>query len=556
MTAVDRIRSLAARLYGDETGREVAERILAGVPAAGPAARPARFTGSDAILITYADTLRRHGEPPLATLRRFIAEELDGYSHVHLLPFFPASGDGGFAVVDYRQVAPGLGDWSDVTALGADRGLMVDLVLNHVSVRSEWFRGFLAGEPRYQEWFHAVDGEQDLSGVFRPRTHPLLTTYTARHGPVRVWTTFSPEQADLNFAHPPVLEEMIRVMLGYVERGADVIRLDAVGYLWKEVGTACLHHPKTHLVVKLLRAVLDHAAPHVLLVSETNVPHADNVSYFGADGDEVQMVYNFSLPPLILDAFLNRDTTRLAAWASGLDHGGEGVFLNFIASHDGIGLAPVEGLLTPGEVDEMARRVEAAGGRWSGRSTGGGGVRPYELNISYLDALAAMAGGEGDDARRLLAAASIQMSLKGVPGVYVHSAVGTRSWWDGPARTGEARSINRAVLDADVVTRELSRPGSRRRVVRDGHADLLGARARSGAFDPGGSQEVLDQSRSVFSLLRATDAGEVWCVTNVTPEAVTVAPPAGWERRRSMFGDEEETGEAELAPYGFGWYRR
>lgn len=556
MTPVDRIRALAARLYGDEIGRAVAERILSKVPPAGPEVERSRFTNSDAILITYADTLRREGERPLATLRRFLAEHLAGYSHVHLLPFFPSSGDGGFAVVDYRRVAPGLGDWADVSALGAENGLMVDLVLNHMSVQSEWFQGFLSGDPLFREWFLSASGEEDLSGVFRPRTHPLITTFEARNGPVQVWTTFSPEQADLNFSHPPVLEEMIQVMLGYVQRGADVIRLDAVGYLWKEVGTPSLHHPKTHLVVKLLRAVLDHAAPHVLLVSETNVPHDENISYFGSDGDEVQMVYNFALPPLVLDAFLNGDTGRLADWASGLDHGGDGVFLNFLASHDGIGLTPLEGLVTPAEVDEMTRRVEAAGGRWSGRSAEAGEVRPYELNISYIDALAAVSGGGRGDASRILAAVSIQMSLKGVPGVYIHSALGTRSWWEGPSRTGEARSINRPVLDADAVARDLGEPGTFRRVVRDGHTDMLASRAKSAAFDPGGGQEILLQNGSVFSLLRSSDAGEAWCVTNVTAERVTLRPPAGWRRRRSLFDDREESGEVELGPYGFGWYQR
>lgn len=556
MTPEQRIRSLLGRIYGEETGSALAGRILARLPGKHPGPSRGGLAGSDSILITYGDTLRRDGERPLVTLRWFLAEHLPGISHLHLLPFFPASGDGGFAVIDYRRVADHLGTWEDIAALGRDRRLMVDLVINHLSTESDGFRRFLAGDSRYRDWFHTVPDDVDLSMVFRPRTHPLLTTYPGRDGPVRVWTTFSPEQADLDFSHPPVLEEMIGVMMSYVERGAEVIRLDAVGYLWKEAGTSCLHHPKTHLVVKLLRAVLDHAAPHVSLVSETNVPHADNVAYFGSGGDEVQMVYNFSLPPLVLDAFRRADTARLGEWVSDCDVGGDGALLNFLASHDGIGLAPVDGLVSPEEVAEMTARVEAAGGRWSGRTTSEGLVRPYELNIAYVDALDAMTDGKGDPGARFLAAVSIQTALKGVPGLYIHSVLGTRSWWEGPEATGEARSINRPVLDADIVAEELREPTSPRRVVRDGHLAMLAARTKSPAFDPYGGQEVLFQDRSVFSLLRGRGADQAWCVTNVTPDPVTVPPPPGWEERTSLFDGKPEEGKVELAPFGYRWYRR
>lgn len=553
-----RIRDLLTRLYDAPTAEKMTGRIIASYPAAAPGSGRRPFKGSDSVLITYADTLRRDGERPLVTLRRFVDEQVPEISHVHLLPFFAASGDGGFAVVDFDEVDPPLGTWEDVTALAGSRRLMVDLVLNHASVESEWFRRFLAADPEYQDWFHIVAPGTDLSSVFRPRTHPLATPFPARDGTVGVWTTFSPQQADLDFSHPPVLEEMIRVMMSYVERGASVIRLDAVGYVWKEIGTSCLHHPKSHLVVRLLRAVLDHAAPEVVLVTETNVPHADNVSYFGSGDDEAQMVYNFSLPPLVLDAFLRQDTSILTRWAAGLDHPGEGTFLNFLASHDGIGLTPVHGLLPDEAIDDMATLTEAAGGRWSGRSTGDGAVRPYEINMGFIDALGMKDGSEpGDVVGRFLAAVSIQMSLLGVPGVYIHSALGTRSWWEGPETTGHPRSINRPRLDADEVSRELGEGGSLRAVVLAGHRRMLAVRAGSEAFDPSGDQEIHDLEAGIFSTVRTAGDAEAWCVTNVTSAPQVVDPPPCWGGpRHCLFDGSTEDGPVRLPPYGYRWYER
>lgn len=557
MTPPERIRALLEQLYGEQAAGEMTERILNRYPQGGSTRRRRGLDGSDSLLITYADTLNSLGERPLATLGRFLDERLPEATHVHVLPFFPSSGDGGFAIVDYRRVAPGLGEWEDIHALTERRGLMVDLVLNHVSVKSEWFLRFRNGDPEYRRWFHLVEPDADIGSVFRPRTHPLVTSFSTSNGPLGVWTTFSPEQVDLNYSHPAVLEEVIDVMMTYVGHGASVIRLDAVGYLWKEFGTSCLHHPKTHTVVKLLRAVLDHAAPHMLLVTETNVPHVDNVAYFGSDADEAHMVYNFSLPPLVLDAFLRQDTGLLSEWAAGLKAPGEGAFLNVLASHDGIGLGPARGLLSDEALEDLARWVEAAGGLWSGHTTSDGSVRPYELNIAFTDALGARRKGEdGDSVRRFLAAVSIQMSLRGVPGVYLHSALGTRSWWEGPETTGEPRSINRATLDADQLIKELQDPASVRSMVLKGHKEMLAARARIGAFDPLGGQWVHRSVRAVFSLIRTAGDGEAWCVTNVTPRPVVVKSPPGWSRRRCVFDGIAEEGPARLPGYGYRWYVR
>lgn len=557
MSATERIQTLLARLYDEQTASDLARSIISRYPEAHPPSGEPGFDGSDAILITYADSLSAPGERPLVTLGRFVSDHLPEASHIHVLPFFPSSGDDGFAVTDYYQVDPSLGVWADVTALARERQLMVDLVVNHVSVESEWFRRFLQDDPAYRNWFHALPPETDVSEVFRPRTHPLLTSVATTTGPVAVWTTFSPEQVDLDFSHPPVLEEMIGVLMSYVERGASVIRLDAVAYLWKELGTPCLHHPKTHTVIKLLRAVLDHTAPHVGLVTETNVPHADNLTYFGTGGDEAQMVYNFSLPPLVLDAFLQEDTTTLTSWAATLESPEVGTFLNLLASHDGIGLTPVNGLLSPEAIDEMTRHVEERGGLWSGRTGEDGSVHPYELNISFLDALGDHKEDPTTVSRRFLAAVSIQMSLRGVPGIYIHSALGTSSWWEGPRLTGAHRSINRPKLELEQVEKELADPGSQRSLVLDGHRSLLATRRENNAFDPSGQQVVHHSDQKVFSVTRSGSDGEVWCVTNVSPHPVKLQAPSGWTgNRRSLLDNTIEDGPVHLPPYGYRWYGR
>ena len=160
--------------------------------------------------------------------------------------------------------------------------LAFDLVVNHVSAQSAWFQRFLAGVPPYTGYFLVLDPATDLSGVVRPRATPVLTPFRTADGERHVWTTFSEDQIDLNFQQPPGPagdDRRAAVLRG--ARGAQIIRLDAIAYLWKVPGTSCIHLPQTHAVVKLLRAILDLTAPAVQLLTETNVPHAENISYFG-----------------------------------------------------------------------------------------------------------------------------------------------------------------------------------------------------------------------------------------------------------------------------------
>jgi sucrose phosphorylase len=486
-----------------------------------------RVSERDAILITYPDQFRYRDTPPLQGLadfaRRYLEELL---SAIHILPFYPSTSDDGFSVVDYREVNSEWGEWDDVQRIGQRFKLMFDAVINHVSAHSEWFKGFLRDDPRYRDWFIVVDPNVDLSAVVRPRALPLLTRVESASGPKHVWTTFSADQIDLNFANPGLLLEIIEVLLFYVMQGAQFIRLDAIAYLWKEIGASCIHLPQTHRVVQLWRAILDHVAPGVMLITETNVPHEDNVAYFGDGTNEAHMVYNFALPPLTLHAFHAGDAQTLSRWAAALTRpSDQTTFFNFLASHDGIGLNPARGILPENEIEQLCERTLAHGGLISYKNNPDGTRSPYEMNINYFDALSDPAGGESIETQvdRFIAAQAIMLALAGLPGIYVHSLLGSRSDHAGVERTGHNRAINRQKFDADALEEELGDLNSLRARVLQRYAMLLRARAAQPAFDPYGPQRILEGHAAIFAVLRSTRAGDqrVLCLHNVSNQPQT-----------------------------------
>ena len=463
---------------------------------------------TDVLLITYADIVRQTGESPLETLRQFLKqqglEEL--LSTVHLLPFFPSSSDDGFSVVDYRAVDPALGNWEDVAGLREDLRLAFDLVLNHISSQSGWFAAYKRGEQPYTRFFIEVDPTKDLSAVTRPRSSPLLTPVETRRGTRHVWTTFSADQIDLNYAEPAVLVAMLEVLLHYVARGAQIIRLDAVAYLWKQIGTPCIHLWQTHEVVKLLRDVLSAVAPHVWLLTETNVPHQENVSYFG-DGDEAQMVYQFALPPLLLSAFAHGDATPLSNWLADLEATPPGTtFLNFTASHDGIGLRPLEGLVSEERIGQLVAAMRRRGGLVSSRRREDGVDVPYELNITYVDALAPDDPSDAPlHARRFLSSQAVMLAMRGIPAVYFHSLFGTRNDTQAAAESGQPRRINRRKFALRELLEQIDPSDSLSHRIYAGFRRLLEVRRRQAAFHPDASQQVLDAGDpAILALLRTS----------------------------------------------------
>ncbi|MEE8452253.1 MAG: alpha-amylase family glycosyl hydrolase [Thermoguttaceae bacterium] len=563
------LRRRLEHLYGDRA-EQCLTKLLAMIEQTAPKLASRRKTAwdqRDVVLITYGDQVQSPGASPLACLREFlVSRRLDALlSTVHVLPFFPYSSDDGFSVIDYRTVDPALGDWSDVGALGGDFDLMFDLVINHCSRQSRWFDEYAKGNPTYASYFIEVDPAADVSMVTRPRKHPLLSPTDTSRGTRHLWTTFSDDQIDLNFAEPDVLLEMIDILLFYLRQGARIIRLDAIAYLWKELGTPCIHLPETHTVVKLMRDVTDALAPGTILLTETNVPHEENASYFGR-GDEAQMVYQFSLAPLLLEALLSGNTDLLVDWLTRMEPTPPGTtVLNFTASHDGIGVRPLEGLMRPDRFDRLIAMVKERGGRVSMKRNADGSQSPYELNITYFDAVAELNDAGPDDpdpaiqVRRFLAGQALMLSLQGIPAVYFHSLIGTPNDTAGVERTGRARSINRRKFELSELTslvEDHDRPSA---AVFEGYCRLLRIRGAQPAFHPDADQEVIPvDHRSTVGLLRTSIDREqrILVLCNFGREAVSidVAGLTGRVPRKDLLGpDDAPQAIGRLEPYQVAW---
>ena len=495
-----------------------------------------RFTEEDVVAITYGDLIDSPNIHPLKALSIIFENLFRGvFSTVHILPFFPYSSDRGFSVIDYEQVDPRLGRWEDIERLGDEYRLMFDGVINHVSSKSEWFREFLNRNPNYEDFFVSFDSAQAISDehlrlILRPRTSSLLTEYQTLRGPRWVWTTFSPDQIDLNFRSENVLFRVLDVLLYYLRRSADIIRLDAATYLWRELGTSSAHLPQTHALVQLFRAVLDVVAPRASLITETNVPHDDNISYFGDGTNEAHMVYNFALPPLVLWTFHSGDWTRLADWASTVVPPSETTtFLNFLDSHDGIGMLPVADLLTAPERQQLVRRTTNHGGLVSYRTAGDGTQTPYELNIPWYNALNDVDSDEPDDLQiaRFLASRAIALALLGVPAIYLPSIVGTYVTSDYRVNERDPRSINRNTIRVQELLDQLSVPESHASRILERFVHLIQTRTHYRAFHPAAEQRVIMMDPAVFSVLRtARELGDVvLALTNVTPAAQELLVP-------------------------------
>ncbi|MDR3130607.1 MAG: sugar phosphorylase [Treponema sp.] len=543
------IKSLLGFIYGENAAEGIYADLAGILKGAfprefalfeGKGGRPLTAGGvshKDALLIAYGDMLAppQAGEPEnetgLSRLEGFLRRRNRGaFTYLHLLPFHPYSSDDGFSVIDYRQVDSRFGTWEDIEELGGSFRLVFDFVLNHGSAGSDWFKGFLEGRNEYEGWYVTRPEGYDSSPVVRPRTHPLLTAFTRKDGStVHIWTTFSADQVDYDFSNPAVFLEFVRIFLEYAKRGGRIVRLDAIAYLWKEDGTPCLHHPKTHGMVKLFRALIDALGLDMLILTETNVPHRENVSYFG-QGDEAHIVYNFALPPLTLHAMISADAAPLRAWAKTLPGPETGQrFLNFLASHDGVGLTPVRG----GLVDDaaFARTIEEAkrrGALVSYKATPQGPV-PYELNCSYAEVAAPPSlGNAAVRARAFLASQAVLLSLSGLPAVYFHSWIGSAAWKEGPERLGYNRAINREKPPLDRVEAELDTPGSFRSRVYEGFSRFLAFRQAEEVFDPSIPQRVLDAEGSVFALLRGPDrhGRRALCAENLGPAPARLGLPA------------------------------
>jgi Glycosidases len=514
-----------------------------------------KLSQKDVMLIAYGDGIISKNDRPLRTLKKF----LDNYckeeiTNVHLLPIFLSTSDDGFSISDYRKIDKRLGDWEDIEEFSKDYGVMLDAVVNHSSKSHEWFKACIEGDERYKDYYIVSDPDADYSMVTRPRTLPLLTKFMTSEGGKYFWTTFSDDQIDLNYSNPKVLAEVIDIILFYASMGAKFIRLDAIGFIYKKLGTNCMHLKETHAVVKLMRLFLDYFFPATYIITETNVPHEDNISYFG-NGDEAHLIYQFPLPPLVMFSMQMGDTTKLTCWAKSLEHtplNENNTYFNFLASHDGIGIRPVEGILSISEKELLIKTVKENGGKISYMYNADGSQSPYELNISYMDGVTNPAKDKEERFKRFMAAQAVMLSLQGVPGIYYHSLLGSGNWYEGVDSSGINRRINREKLDYEKLTDKLKDKSSLRFMVLSRYKEILRIREEHSAFSPFAGQNVLIMSPSLFAVERNNEAtGErIIAIINVTGKTVELEEPI--EGIDLLYSNKQELIN-KIDPYQIAW---
>jgi len=568
-----RVRQLVelhvSEIYGADQAGELTEQIFetAGMTEqiSTVTAPLSKWDQSDVMMITYGDSIISPNRKPLRDLNNFLVREMrDTLSSVHVLPFNPYSSDDGFSVIDYYAVNPELGTWEDLMSISENFDMMADLVVNHCSSESRWFKNYLAGRDPGRDYFINGLEYEDLSLVIRPRSTPLLTKVETVDGERHVWCTFSEDQVDLNYKNPEVLLEIIRIIRYYIEQGIRYFRLDAIAFLWKQSGTSCVHRPQTHEIIKLMRVVIENLDPTAVIITETNVPNRENLSYFG-NNNEAHLIYNFSLPPLLLHAILSGNSKHLKTWMMSMPPARRGrAYLNFIASHDGIGLRPAEGLLTATELDGLTETLRTSGGEISMRRTPEGELKPYEANISLYSAMAQTIDGKKDDLQvaRFICAHTIMLALEGLPAIYIHSFLGTENNREGAARSGRARTINRFQWPADELQAALGDDQRHHKQVFDEMKRLIAIRRKQDAFHPNATQYTLHFSNKIFAFWRESlnrDQG-IFALHNLSAEAQTISlvelnlfATESWSDLISGDSYDDIEGVIELAPYGCVW---
>lgn len=529
-----------------------------------PLTHESAWSEKDAFMITYGDSIKKDGEAPLKTLANFYHHRLANViNSIHILPFFPYSSDDGFSVIDYMQVNDELGQWDDIENISQQCNLMGDMVINHCSSRSGWFDNFKQRKHPGKDYFFEARPQDDLSHVVRPRTSPLLREVETLDGKRHVWCTFSHDQVDLNFSNPKVLSEITRIIKFYLDKGIRTFRLDAVAFVWKEIGNSSINHPKTHEIVRLLRSLIEHHSPQAIIITETNIPNHENLSYFG-NANEAHAIYNFSLPPLVLHALITGNSQHLKRWQMCMPPAQQGTFyFNFLSSHDGIGLRPAEGLLSEEDIGTLVNTMHNFGGRITRRTTANGQSKPYEINITYFDALqGTQYGTDQYHIPRFICAHAIMTSLEGVPALYIHSLLGTHNDQKGVETFKHNRAINRYKWDFEDINSKLDDDNTHHAHVFKQITSLLNIRCKQPAFHPNATQFTLHLGDQVFGFWRQSIKRDqsIFCIHNISNQNIAI-PLASinlinlndWTDIISGTVYTNLHYDLELAPYQFVW---
>jgi glucosylglycerate phosphorylase len=551
---MDKVRENLIFLYGQDQGEATYKELQTIIqntqfPKIDP--RPSLFSEKDITMITYGNAFHEPEKPTLQTLNTFLSEHItDSMNTVHVLPFHPDGLDRGFSVVDFYRVKEGFGDWPDIESIAQKYNLMADLVLNHVAAEHDWFQKFLAGEEQYKDYFISYNPEDltdelksQLSKVFRPRSSPLLTPFDTKNGKRFVWTTFSvggkTDQVDLNYRNPKVLLEMLQVFFFQIQKGVRVFRMDAVTYVWKELGTSCVHLPQGHAILQIFRSLLDTVCPGGLIITETNVPHKENISYYGDGENQAHMVYNFALPPLTLHAIYTGNAAYLSEWATTLTlPSDKTAFFNFLASHDGIGILGARGVLPDDEIEKIFETIIDHGTRFGYKDLPDGQRTIYEMCATWWSAVSKDEVPFEETLQKVLMTHAICFALAGVPAVYYLSLIGKANDIEAFNQTGHIRDILRTNVDYAWLNDRLIDPNSKEAKVFSAMKELIKERTSHPAFHPNAAQEILALDTRVFALLRKSENERLLALHNVSQDHVTV---------------EFENKSYDLKPYGYLW---
>ena len=482
-----------------------------------------RWNESHSVLITYADSIYKNGEATLITLRDLLSKHLGSLSKVvHILPFLKSTSDGGFAVSSYDSLEEKFGDWDDLKSISNNHVLMADLVLNHVSSSHPWVQQFIKSqEPGISNVF-SPEQNLDWSNVVRPRSSSLFSQINTEDGPKQVWTTFGPDQIDLNWHNPKMTLEFLNLIITYLSNGIKWFRLDAVGFIWKESGTTCLHLPKAHSIVKILRVLLNNLYENGVLITETNVPQKENLSYLIPE-DEAHMAYNFPLPPLLLEAIITSRADILNSWIFNWPELPDNTTLfNFTASHDGVGLRALEGLMNEKRIKDLLINCEKRGGLVSHRRLSNGDDKPYELNISWWSA---MEDSSRDSNRyqfeRFILTQLLVMALKGVPAFYLPALLASENDIKNFSMTGQRRDLNREKFKSDNLLSVLNNPESNANKNLKYLRNAMDVRSELKQFNPCSEMKCLSKDRSdIVVIKRGKGPKSIFAIHNMTENKI------------------------------------
>jgi sucrose phosphorylase len=461
-------------------------------------------------LITYADRL---GGSNITELHRLLKGPLAGlFGSVHILPFYyPIHGvDAGFDPIDHTQIDPCLGNWADIKALGQDVDLMADLIVNHVSPASPQFMDYSEkGDASiYNGMFLTMDSifpngatEADLLAIYRPRPGLPFSYVTLKNGKKRLlWTTFTKQQIDIDVNDPQGAAYLQSVLQTLHENNIRMVRLDAVGYAVKKAGTSCFMIPETFAFIATLARQAGNLGIEVLVEIH---------SYFRGQIEiarQVDRVYDFALPPLVLHAIFNRTARYLKKWLAISPRN----TITVLDTHDGIGVIDIgadsenpqdhHGLIPPEELDALVETIHVNSNGQSRQATGvaASNLDLYQVNCTFYDAL-------GRNDQDYLLARAIQFFSPGVPQVYYVGLLAGENDMALLAKSGVGRDINRHFYSLEEVDQALQRP------VVQSLFELIRFRNRHPAFD--GTFCLLETGES--DMVLRWDNGVDWAMLEV-----------------------------------------